>query len=339
MRYRDIKKRMYASTALWVVFCWAIACIAGDFFSANKAIGPGDHTFALEVDGLKRTYIVHVPPGNDSGTPLPLVIMLHGEGGTAKAAMWETGWAEKADQAGFLAVFPNALPPDPSRPGNFIKNPQLWNDGSDRFFPGQKGPDDVRFIAALLDEISARLAVDKGRIFVTGFSNGASMCFLVGEKLSNRIAVIAPVAGACWLEPSGLERPVPMLYITGNADPLNLIEGGVPKLATGASDKIRAKTKPPVRDSILKWAKALGCPVTPASMAEANGVRTETYGPGRNGTEVLFITVNGLGHTWAGGRSLLPESMVGKTSDRLKATDTIWDFFKKHARIPVSWAG
>jgi polyhydroxybutyrate depolymerase len=336
MRYRDIKKRVCASVALWVVFCWAISCIGGEYSSGSKAIGPGDHTVTLEVAGLERTYIVHVPPGYKSGTTLPLVIMLHGGGGTAKAAMWETGWAEKADQAGFLAVFPNALPPDPSRPGHFARNPQLWNDGSDRFYPGQKSPDDVRFIAALLDDVSARLAVDKSRIFVTGFSNGASMSFLVGAKLSNRIAVIAPVAGACWLDPAGLERPVAMLYITGNADPLNLIKGGVPKLTTGASDKVRAKPKPPVRESILKWAKALGCPGTPASVVEANGVRTETYGPGRNGTEVLFITVNGLGHTWAGGRSLLPESMVGRTSDRIKATEVIWDFFKKHGRIPVS---
>jgi len=45
---------------------------------------------------------------------------------------------------------------------------------------------------------------------------------------------------------------------------------------------------------------------------------------------VVYITVDGLGHTWAGGRSLLPESMVGMTSDRINATDVIWDFFHKH---------
>ena len=236
----------------------------------------------------------------------------------------------KADQAGFLAVFPEALARDPAKPSSFAGNPQLWNDGSDRFYSGQKAPDDVAFLNAMLDDLFARFAVDRARIFVTGFSNGASMTFRIGAEASKRIAAIAPVAGACWIEPGKLERPVPMCYITGTADPLNLIEGGVPKLAFGGSDKVRSKPKPPVRDSILKWAKAVGCPETPASTSDANGVRTETYGPGRDGAEVVYITVEELGHTWAGGKSLLPEFMVGKRSDKINATETIWDFFQKH---------
>lgn len=129
------------------------------------------------------------------------------------------------------------------------------------------------------------------------------------------------------------EVPVPGLHVQHHGCgrlPLNLIEGGVPKLATGASDRVRAKPKPPVRESILKWDKALGCAVTPVSVSDFNGVCTETYSSCSNGAEVVYITVDGLGHTWAGGRSLLPESMVGMTSDRINATDVIWDFFHKH---------
>ena len=42
-----------------------------------------------------------------------------------------------------LGYRPNALARDPSRPSSFAGNPQLWNDGSDRFYPGQKAPDVV----------------------------------------------------------------------------------------------------------------------------------------------------------------------------------------------------
>lgn len=332
MRHRHIQNMMCALMAsLLMCFC-AMACPAEEFLSCDKRLGPGRHTLTLAVKGWERTYIVHVPASYDARKQSPLVVMLHGGGGTATAAMWETGWTEKADKAGFIAVFPNAMSQDPSRRSSFAKNPQLWNDGSDRFYPGQKAPDDVGFITVMLDDLSARFNLDKRRVFVTGFSNGASMSFRVGAELSNRIAAIAPVAGACWLESVMLKRPVPMLYITGKADPLNLIEGGAPKLATGASDKVRTKPKPPVRESILKWAKALDSPVTPTSVSDMNGVRTETYGPGRDGAEVVYIRVDGLGHTWAGGRSLLPESVVGGTSDKIKATDVIWDFFQKHAR-------
>ena len=54
------------------------------------------------------------------------------------------------------------------------------------------------------------------------------------------------------------------------------------------------------------------------------------YGPGRDGAEVVFITIEGLGHIWAGGVNLLPEFIVGKPTDKFKATDSIWDFFKAH---------
>lgn len=312
----------------------AIAWAAG----TNWSWSAGDHDYTVKMGGLLRHYTVHVPPGYNGKTVLPVVVMLHGGGGTSAAAATETGWSAKADQEGFLAVFPNALARDPSKPGSFTCNPQLWNDGSDRFYPGQQAPDDVAFLNTMLDELLAKFAVDERRIFVTGFSNGASMTFRVGAELVRRIAAIAPVAGACWLEPLKVGRPISMCYITGTADPLNLIGGGVPKLATGASDKVRAKPKPPVRDSILKWAKAIGCPVTPQKTSAANGVRTEIYGPGRAGAEVVYITVEGLGHTWAGGKSLLPEFMVGQRSAKLKATDVLWDFFKRQtssAPIPV----
>ncbi len=290
----------------------------------------GDRVITILVGKRERHYTVHIPPSYDGKTSVPVVIMLHGGGGTGNAAAAETGWGAKADEAGFIAVFPEAMPPDPTKPSRFIRNPQLWNDGSDRFYPGQNAPDDVGFLNAMLDDLLARFAVDERRIYVTGFSNGASMTFRIGAELSKRIAAIAPVAGALWLEPVRLERRVPMMYITGTADPLNLIEGGVPKLATGGSDRVRAKPKPPVRNSIVQWSKALGCPVTPRETSEANGVRTEIYGSGDDGTEVVYITVEGLGHTWAGGESLLPEFLVGKRSDRINATDIIWEFFKKH---------
>jgi len=69
------------------------------------------------------------------------------------------------------------------------------------------------------------------------------------------------------------------------------------------------------------------------SKSSVNGIHTETYCSGSNGVEVVYIAVDGLGHTWAGGKSVLPERMVGKTTDKLKATDVIWDFFKKHASV------
>jgi polyhydroxybutyrate depolymerase len=329
-----LRALLIALPLLWAILaapgCAPVGAGRADSTRPERA-NAGDHIRTVRVGGVERRYIVHVPPGYDGRSPVPVVIMLHGGGGTGKAAAIETGWGAKADGEVFLAVFPEAMPPDPTKPGSFARNPQLWNDGSDRFHEGQKAPDDVGFLRAMLDDLISRFAVDPKRVYVTGFSNGASMCFRAAAELSDRIAAIAPVAGALWLDPVVLERPVPMLYITGTEDPLNLIGGGVPRLATGGSDKIRAKPKPPVRDTVMRWGQALGCPSRPRETSEANGVRTEIYGPGRGGAEVVYVTVEGLGHTWAGGRSLLPEAWVGKTSDKIDATSVIWEFFKQHA--------
>lgn len=73
----------------------------------------------------------------------------------------------------------------------------------------------------------------------------------------------------------------------------------------------------------MKWAGALGCPETPAGASDANGVHTETHAPCAGAAEVVYIAVDGQGHTWAGGRSLLPERLVGKTSNKLRATDIV----------------
>lgn len=317
-------KRMHH--ALWS-FVALIACTQdADLPEQKKTIEAGDHTLTLKVGELERRYVVHVPPKLDAQKAVPVVVVFHGGGGTAKAVMEQTGWARKADEAGFLAVFPEATPPDPDKPAKFSGNPQTWNDGSGRFHAGERDIDDLGFVKAMLDDLGKKFRVDPKRIYATGFSNGASMTFRVGVELSDRFAAIASVAGAIWLKNPKLARPVPLLYITGTEDKLNPIEGGAVHLGK------LTFTKPPARQEIDQWAAMLGCPKEPQETRDQNGVKTMIYGPGREDSEVVFITIEGMGHAWPGGKSHLPESLVGKTSDKIKATDTIWEFFQKHPR-------
>lgn len=190
----------------------------------------------------------------------------------------------------FIAVFPNALARDLSQRASFAANPQLWTDASGRFYPGQNAADDIGFLAALLDEIAARFAVDADRVYATDFSNGASMAFRAGVELAPRLAAIAPVAGALWVDPQPMRRPVPLLYITGTADPLNPIDG--------------------------------------------RGGRANADLPPGAGAEGVDLAIDGLGHVWPGGRSLLPARWVGPSSDLVRANDVIWDFFRRHPRRP-----
>jgi polyhydroxybutyrate depolymerase len=78
-----------------------------------------DRRIKIQVGRQMRRFMVHLPSTYDGRTPMPVVIMLHGGGATGRSAALETGWSNLADQAGFLAVFPDALPRDPSRLASF----------------------------------------------------------------------------------------------------------------------------------------------------------------------------------------------------------------------------
>src|SRR5262245_62002973 len=140
------------------------------------------HVYSLDAAGGPRRYVVHQPPGVGVAAPAPVVVMLHGAGGTAAWTLGETGWAGAADREGFLLVLPEGLRPDPSRPPGFLHNAQTWNDGAPRSLPDQPKPDDVAFLAAVLDDVGRRFAADPRRAYLTGFSNGAGMAFRVGAE-------------------------------------------------------------------------------------------------------------------------------------------------------------
>ncbi|MFM7750395.1 MAG: alpha/beta hydrolase family esterase, partial [Opitutaceae bacterium] len=189
-----------------------------------------------------------------------------------------------------------------------------------------------------LDRIATEYRVDAHRVFVAGFSNGASMAFRIAAELPQRIAAIAPVAGSCWMENLPAMGGVSICYLSGTADPLNPLEGGYPRLATGGADQ-GGKPKPPVRVTMEKWIRALGCPETPAHEARVNGVHLRRHGTGRDGATVEFITVEDLGHVWPGGNAPAPAFLVGHANDRLNATDTVWDFFRAHPASPEKRPG
>src|SRR5262249_28509332 len=155
---------------------------------------------------------------------------------------------------------PEGTRADPDSPPGFLRNPQVWNDGSPRGLLDQPGADDVGFLNAVLDDVSRRFPVDPRRVYATGFSNGAGMVFRLAAASSERFAAIAPVAGLCPFAPPRLAAPMPTLYIIGTHDPLLPLEGGEVASPWGGT----VDRKPPVRETLRRWAKALGCPEQPS---------------------------------------------------------------------------
>jgi polyhydroxybutyrate depolymerase len=288
----------------------------------------GVRTFTITVKFIQRRYLVYIPKSYDRSKKWPVVVMFHGGGGTAHNAMWETSWDEKGNKEGFLAVFPEGTPPDASRSGNFRDNAQSWNDGSQRGTIGAvtRQVPDIEFILAMLSDLKTHFSVDELRIYATGFSNGASMTFRVARELSLTFAAVAPFAGVDWMTDTASHCAVPLLYMTGTADPLNPQGGGPIHIG-----KKYFGTKPATQAMIDTWVKMHGCPDKGRVVYDKDGARGIAYGfPGKP-PDVVLYTIEKHGHHWPGGKSLLPVRLAGENTATLKATDIIWDFFKAHA--------
>jgi polyhydroxybutyrate depolymerase len=270
------------------------ACMAAALLEAqeptpkNAVLGPGDHRIWLAVGELRRDYLLHVPAGYDGNRSIPLVLMFHGSGGSSDETASATGWRDKADSETFLAVFPNGFPNTAGM--------RVWNDGR----PATDGRvDDVAFARALLDDLAARFRVDRQRIYVVGFSNGAGLAFRLGAELGDRIASIAPVAGALSVNTVALVRPVPMIFIIGTRD------GGF---------------RPGPRSASLRWAALLGCTPPPDSSHDGRFTFIEYQGCPRNVAAVAYY-IDGWEHYWPGGKNRGIEMWAEKV---------IWTFFVKH---------
>lgn len=271
----------------------------------------------LKAGGLEREYFVHEP---DNRSGLPVVILLHGGGGTTVGTLVETDMMSKSDASGFILVTPEATRPDMKKPGSFTKNPQTWNDGSGRF---SQNINDVAFISALIDKVVTDCNANKNRVFVTGFSNGASMTNRVGAELSTKVRAIAPVSGHLWMDYKTLSKPVAVCTIIGTDDPLNPINGGNVKVPSGETEY-----HPPIQKTVDKWTALDGCTLKPETTTVSDGVTVQKTGGCKGDARIEYWIVKGLGHVWPGAAtSLLPATLVGKPSDRLEANDVIWEFF------------
>ncbi|HZP36448.1 MAG TPA: PHB depolymerase family esterase [Methylomirabilota bacterium] len=276
-------------------------------------------THTLEVDGLTRTYHVYVPPGLGA-TPAPLVLVFHGGGSDGPATERLTRFTALADREGFVVVLPDGVG-------------RNWNDGREiaRSRAHRERVDDVAFVAALLDAVGRRRAIDPRRVYATGISNGGIFSHYLAARLAGRIVAIAPVVGGIadppdgWLRP---QRPVSVLILQGTADPLVPYHGG--PVAFGRGRIIDTE------EAARRWAalNGAGAPreeALPAGPGRCGGRRT-VYPDGRDGTEVVLVRLDGGGHAWPGAAQYLPARLIGPVCRDFDATRVIWEFFKAHPR-------
>ncbi|ARN57017.1 FG-GAP-like repeat-containing protein [Sedimentisphaera salicampi] len=285
-----------------------------------------DQIKELTVNGKERRYLVHFPEGYDKDAPAPLVLAFHGGGGNPRSMIRLSGLNSKADEEGFIVVYPY---------GSGVMEDRFltFNGGNCCAYAKNNGIDDVAFVEAILEDIQAHAAVDQRRIYATGMSNGAIMSYYLASELAGKIAAIAPVAGPMGTQECTPSEPVSVIHFHGTGDENAPFEGGYGKKS------IRKKDAAPfhsVEHSINCWIEANQCRNGPAvtnlpDRAE-DGMKSikKVWDDGKNGSEVVLVEIKGGGHTWPGRPPTT--AILGDSTMDISANDMMWEFFKKHPK-------
>lgn len=115
-------------------------------------------TWPLRLDP-SRDGVLHVPPGYRASTPMPLIVMFHGAGGSGQSCQYAF---PHADEFGYLVLAPDS------------RDERTWD-----IILGEFGPDG-EFLQAAFRQVLARANVDRRRLVIAGHSDGGSYALSFG---------------------------------------------------------------------------------------------------------------------------------------------------------------
>jgi len=264
---------------------------------------PGTYvTATMTLDGFTRVYHYYIPSSYDGSKPLPLVFSLHGGGSCGIAALITV--QRIAEKEGFIAVAPDAI--------NW-----RW----DRAI-------DVRFISAIIHEMSKHYNIDARRIYAVGISMGGMMATYLAYDLPDKIAAIGIVSGSRQMAEyadAGVPLPRPMTVV---------ITAGVPERIYGQpiNEHLRA------RKAVNFLVQQLHCnPVPDIAYWPPNAddpytnVTRYVYSGGIYGTEVVYYEIGNGAHGWPGGIQYAIPSSIGWITRHIDGVEEMWSILKKHA--------
>lgn len=177
-------------------------------------------------DGLREFYLYDPEAfiNTRASRPLPLIIAMHGGGGTANDMMVVSQLNTVAQERRLLVAYPQGLGSIPT-----------FNAGVCCGFAMHRNVDDVGYVRSIVATVSRLHSIDAHRVYATGFSNGGMMSRRLACEAADIIKGIFPVAGtyggrdadgnhafAC--RPS---HPVPVVSIHGLFDLNSPYYGGV----------------------------------------------------------------------------------------------------------------
>ena len=273
-----------------------------------------EHVFTAE--GGSRNYLLYVPSGR-TGATLPLVVMLHGCGQSAKDFAAGTRMNELAEAQGFVVAWPvQPSSANMARCWNWFRAEDQGRDGGE-----------PALIAGLTRRIMHDHPIDPTRVYVAGLSAGGAAAAVLGATHPDLYAAVGVHSGlAC-----GAARDLgsAMAAMREGAPAGAACAAGVPTIVFHGD---RDTTVHPANgDHVIAHAAAGKTLEETTSRGEsAGGVAwTRTVQTDAQGSAILEQwAIHGAGHAWSGG------SAEGSYTDPRgpDASAEMVRFFLSHAR-------
>jgi polyhydroxybutyrate depolymerase len=254
---------------------------------------------------------VHVLPVADlkPGERRPLLVFLHGLGGSGKEALADPGLRRLATAGRMVLVAPDGTMDRAGR--------RFWNAGGACCNFDRRAVDDVTRLDKLIEEWRRRPDIDPDRVYVVGFSNGGFMAHRLACWMDERLAAIVSIAGAGRHkeEACGVGSSIAVLEVHGDADAIVRYGGG------RVFDSRELDPHPSAPDTIRDWAERLGCAATPPPKPKT--IDLDSRLPGAETTVLAYPgCARGAAELWTvhgGGHPLVTPEVIAKVGEFLVA--------------------
>jgi polyhydroxybutyrate depolymerase len=178
---------------------------------------------------------------------LPLLVFLHGLGGSGGELVDGMRLAELSLALGFAFIAPDGVLDHSGR--------RFWNATESCCNFDGLAVDHVKLLGRWITQATANPRVDAERVYIVGFSNGGFMAYRAACELSPLLRGIVSIAGAGPSEVAGCrpDKKLSVVQIHGDRDPIVKFGGG------HLFGDERQPTHPSAEASLAYWARLDGC--------------------------------------------------------------------------------
>ncbi len=268
---------------------------------------------SIMVDGLERTYFVHLPKSYNPSISYPLIFAMHGGGLIGYEGIeGQSQLSKLSDSENFIVVYPEGLKTLGFR---------TWNAGDCCPSATSLGTDDLGFINSLLEKLKLELSINSKKVYATGFSNGGQLAYKLANRYPTKFAAVSSVAGVLQDFPFNPSRKVPIIHFHSYQDSTAPYNGGF-------SDAPLINFEFPSVDSTLSLiATNYNCgQIKDTIYSEPNTYDFFSYSDCDNSVILeLYVSHDG-GHTWPGGQAFANMPITS----HFNASNLMWEFFQNY---------